>query len=101
MSEVALHAITWLLVPMGILPAITAAVLARHINSPSTALKERARLAQILGLVGLTVAAIAANRVFSLELNLAWVWVAFGLLLLLIDAASGIWLYLYLTRRFG
>ena len=100
MVETLLAVLSWVLVPMGLLPVITALVLLPQVNSHSIALKERARVQILLGLLGGSVAILAANRVFAWNLELGWVLIGFVLMLILIDIASGIWLWLYLTGRF-
>lgn len=100
MVEALLNGLSWLLVPMGLLPVITALVLLPQVNSPVIALKERARIQALLGMLGLLVATLAANRVFGFGFDLGWVLILFVVVLLLIDIASGIWLWLYLSGRF-
>ena len=100
MSEALLNVVTWLLVPMGVLPVITAIVLAPHVNSASMALKERARLSIVLALLGVIVAVLALNRLLNLGLSGAWLVLPFATALLLVDGASGVWLWQYLRNRF-
>ena len=101
MTETVLHFLSWVLVPMGLLPVITAIVLLPQVNSRrSVALKERARIQILLGLLGGLVAVLAANHVLGWNLELDWLLVGFVLVLLAIDVASGIWLWLYVTERF-
>lgn len=99
-EQVVLDIMSVALIPMGLLPVVAAIVLARHIHSPSTALRERARLAVLLGMLGVVVTYLAANRVFHWNLDTAWVVVLFGTLLIAIDLASGYWLWQYLRGRF-
>jgi len=99
MSEVILSIITWALIPMGLLPVVTALVLLPQVNSTSMALKERARLAQVLGFLGASTALVAAFALLDLEAG--WLVVLFGLALVAVDVASGIWLFQYVKGRFG
>lgn len=100
MVETLLEVMSWLLVPMGLLPVITALVLLPQVNSRSLALRERSRVQILLGLLGLSVLILAANRVFNLGFELGWVLVGFVVILLLIDLASAYWLWLYVSGRF-
>lgn len=101
MSEAALGVLLWLLLGMSALPVLTALVLLRHVNSPVLGLKERARLAQVLGLLGVIVGAAAMNRLF----NLGWPNDVIGMILaaglLLVDIACGFWLWDYYAGRFS
>lgn len=98
--EVLIEVLAWLLVPMAILPVITAVVLFRHLNARSLALRERARIAQLLAVMAVTVGVIAARVVFNLDIDLIWVWVSFAVIVLAIDIASGAWLLAYILGRF-
>lgn len=100
MVEALLDGLSWALIPMGLLPVIVAIVLLPSVNSPVVALKERARMQLLLALLGAIVAVLAVNRVFNFGFDLGWVLVGFVAILLAIDVASGVWLWLYLTGRF-
>lgn len=100
MSGGLVNVLAWLLIPMGVLPVITAVVLAPHLNSASMALKERARLSVVLALLGVIVSLLALNRLLELGISSAWLAVSFAVILLLVDAASGMWLWQYLRNRF-
>ena len=96
----AVDVLTIVLVPMGLLPVLTAVVLVRHVNSTSMALKERSRLSLVLAFLGVIVTLLALNRL------LGWGWsgellvIPFGIALILVDGASGIWLVEYLRGKF-
>lgn len=87
-----------LLIPMAVLPVVTAAVLFRELNSDSFALRERARIAQLLALMAITLAIIAARVVLDWDFDVIWVWLAFTVIVLVLDIASGVWLVAYLRR---
>jgi hypothetical protein len=94
-----LELLVWLLVPMGLLPVATGIVLWRYRNSDSAALRERARLALLLAVLGLLVALLALNRIASLGIEGEQLGLAFVGALLLIDIASGLWLVEYWQGR--
>jgi len=84
--------LAWLLIPMGLLPVIAWLVLRHYANADSPTLRERARLQRILALLGLAVTLAAINNVFALNLG-ALVTIPFAVILLLVDVASGRWLW--------
>jgi len=94
-----LSALVWALVPMGLLPVATAAVLWRYRGSDSPALRERSRLALILALLGAVVTGLALNRIASLGLEGELLGIIFVIALLLVDVVSGLWLVEYLRGR--
>lgn len=93
--------LSFILVPMGLLPVMTAIVLFRHINAPSLALKERARLSLVLAFLGVIVTGLALNRLLGWGWSGEWLAIPFGAALILVDVASGLWLVDYFRGKFG
>lgn len=97
-------AVDWvslILVPMGLLPVLTALILVRFVNSESLALKERARLSIVLAFLGVIVTLLALNRLLNWGWSGEWLVLPFGIALILVDGASGVWLWQYLAGKFG
>lgn len=93
--------IVWALLPMAILPVVTAVVLsvkAWHADSPS--LRERWLVSIVLAAVGIMAAVLAANRLWALELRGEVIAIPLGLVLLAVDVVSGKWLWDYWMGRF-
>jgi hypothetical protein len=86
---------------MGLLPLLTAAVLIRHVNARSVALRERARLSIILAALDVIVMLLVLNRLLGWGWSAEWLVIPFGISLVLVDLASGAWLYQYVRGRFG
>lgn len=81
------------LVVMGILPVLTAFVLVNYRDAGSAALRERADLSILLAVLGLTAAALALNRLLNWGLADEAIAIPFAVVLLLVDVASGRWLW--------
>lgn len=93
--------IAWALLPMAILPVVTAIVLsvkAWQADSPS--LRERWSVSIVLAFVGIMAAVLAANRLWELELRGEAIAIPLGVVLLAVDLVSGKWLWDYSAGRF-
>lgn len=98
MTETALHALAWLLIPAGLLPIVTAIILHPFRRSESRALRDRYHLAVVLGVLGGVSAAIAIAVLTARPAGPLWP--MFALALLAADLLSGKWLFDYWQGRF-
>lgn len=96
----AFTAVAIALVIMGVLPVLTAVVLFRYRHADSETLRERASLSIPLAILGVTVAVLALNRLLDLGMEGELVALPFGVVLLIVDIASGKWLWQWWTGRF-
>jgi hypothetical protein len=93
-----LATIAWLLAPASLLPVLTAWILRPYRDADSPSLRDRWHLSVILALLGLLAAVVAVAAL--LGASAGWLWIPFGLALLLTDLASGKWLLDYWRGRF-
>lgn len=98
--RVVLEVIIWLLIPAGLLPVLTSAVLARYRHADSQSLRDRWHLSLALAALGAIVAILAANRLWDWGISGMAVTITFGLILLAVDVVSGKWLLDYFRGRF-
>lgn len=99
MTDAALTVIEYALIPAAVLPVVTAIVLRRYRNADSQSLRDRWHLALVLAALGALAALIALNALLHLALG-PWLWVPFGVILLIVDVVSGKWLIDYRNGRF-
>ena len=93
--------IAWILLPMAILPVLTAVVLTvKAWGFTSPALNERWLVSLVLAAVGIMAALLAANRLWQWELTGEIIALPLGLVLLAVDLVSGKWLIDYLRGRY-
>ena len=94
------EAIVWLLIPAGLLPIITAAVLSRYRHADSRSLRDRWHLSIVLAILGGLVSLLAINRVATLGIDREVALAAFAVVLMAVDVVSGKWLLDYWRGRF-
>lgn len=90
-----------LLVIMAVLPVLAAVVLWRFRHSESTVLRERAQLSLLLAGLAIITAVLALNRLLGWGFSGPVVSIPFAVLLLLLDLASGRWLWQFWFGDFG
>lgn len=90
----------WLLIPAGILPIVTAAVLSRYRHADSPALRDRWHLSVVLAILGGLVSLLALNRVAAWGIHHHYAIALFALVLIAVDVVSAKWLIDYWRGAF-